>query len=148
MKKTQDCAFVKGELCCQHTKEGTARQRLKRQFGSKGTVPLDVDPTGSQLEEEEFLKEIENLNIMESEDSDNLNESDGLPESILEHNPSQSDPSHVLQVAQQLMQAVDDDSDESDVGEEPVVAPTIAGTSKVTSNVLLTYHSSLTTHIS
>ena len=85
---------------------------------------------------------------MESEDSDNLNKSDGLPESILEHNPSQSNPSHVLQVAQQLMQAVDDGSNESDVGEEPVVAPMIAGTSKVTSNILLTYHSSLTTHIS
>ena len=116
-RKTRDCAFIKGELRSQHAKQGTARQRLKRQFGIKGGAPLNVDPTASRLEEEEFLKEIDN--VTESEDS---NESDTLPESILEPDPSRSssNPSRVIQVAQQLMRAVEDDSDESDVDEDPV----------------------------
>ena len=118
-------------------KQGTARQRLKRQFGIKGGAPLDADPTASRLGEEEFLKEIDN--VTESEDSDESNESDTLPESILEPDPSRSssNPSRVIQVAQQLMRAVEDDSDESDVDEDPV--PSLseslvmlkAGTSKV-----------------
>jgi len=123
MKKTRDCAFIKGEVRREHAKQGTARQRLKRQFGNKGTAPLDVDPTGSRLEEEEFLKEIDD-DTQSDGDSD-----DGLPESIV---PSQNNlnTSRVLLVARQLMQATDDDSDGSDVGEEPLVTP-MAGTSKV-----------------
>ena len=136
-RKTRDCAFIKGELRSQHAKQGTARQRLKRQFGIKGGAPLDADPTVSQLEEEEFLKEIDN--VTESEDSDESNESDTLPESILEPDPSRSssNPSCVIQVAQQLMRAVEDDSDESDVDEDlvPSLSESLvtlkAGTSKV-----------------
>ncbi len=75
------------------------------------------DATGGRLDEEELLKEIEN--VTESEDSDKATEDDDLPESIFEPNPNQKGTSHVLQVAQQVIQAVEDDSDESDVGEEP-----------------------------
>lgn len=76
IRKTRDCAFIKGELRRQHAKQGTARQGLKRQFGNKEPTP----------------------------------------------NLSQNNPSRVLQVAKQLIRATDDDSDESNVGEEPTVA--------------------------
>lgn len=135
--KTWDCALIKGELRRHQAKEGTARRHYKRQFGNKAVAPLEIDPTGGRLDEEELLQEIEN--VTESEDSDKATENGNSPESIFEPmagNPNQKSTSRVLQVAQQLIQAVDGDSNESDFGEEleelvvSLMAP-LTGTPKV-----------------
>ncbi|KAK2463975.1 hypothetical protein APHAL10511_004026 [Amanita phalloides] len=122
VKKTRDCAFLKGELRRQRAEEGTACQRLKRQFGNKPVGELDIDPTGSHLEEEEYLKQ---LNITESEYSDG-NESDSY---VIDPVLQQKTQSRVQLVAKELIQAVDDDSDmsglDTDMDSEPAGSSSI-----------------------
>jgi hypothetical protein len=112
VKKTRDCAFLKGELRRRHAKEGTARQRLKHQFGNKPVAVLDGDPTGSRLEEEEFLRQLDVAG--ESENSDGDDSESNLPEYVIDPDLRQRKESQALVVAKQLVQAVDDDNDASD----------------------------------
>ena len=116
VKQTQDCAFLKGELCCRHAEEGTACQWLKRQFGNKPVKNL------ISIAQEAVWKRrsIWNNWTSPSEDSDsNESDSDYVIDPVLQ----QKTQSRVQLVAKELIQAVDDDSNTSgsdmDMDDEP-----------------------------
>ena len=139
VKKTRDCAFLKGELRRLHAEEGTARQRLKRRFGNKPIGELDIDPTGSRLEEEEYLKQ---LNVTESEYSDSESDLHVIDPVLLQ----QKTQSRVHLVAKELIQAVDDDSDTSGSDMEDMEGLSIPAVPKVSTSVLVGYHVRLTSY--
>lgn len=58
VQKLRDVAMVKAEIRKRHASEGSARVRLKRQFGNTQTTAPVIAPTSSQLEDEELVRDI------------------------------------------------------------------------------------------
>ena len=106
-KKLRDTAYIKSDLRRRHAKEGTAKRRLKRQFGH-AEVDVNNHMSANRVEDEEVLRDAEDP----QEKSGSESEGDSEME---DDDDDRAQP--FTRIARDLEAAAQADSDDEDSGE-------------------------------